>query len=268
MHGKNICDAALSNLPSNANTEALRSDDFIFSGSRNVVIDLTKARATPAVAKGRSSRAGGRSSASFTASFSSPPSPFPRLMASTAHTTSTCACTCTRGTAGCGRRAEGWAPNHVLLVLSRAAYRAVPCSVPHVATHHAPLLTPAPAPCHRPTRVPAVHRSSVGGLRDGPRSRSRRHRVPQARRPRAAANEVAGGVGRVTQGEAAGRRSAPTVARGALLAGGAQGEGAHAGRGHGRQHLHRPRGLSRGQGAQWLRLEQRECEGKADAGDV
>mmetsp|Transcript_19280 Transcript_19280/g.56569 ORF Transcript_19280/g.56569 Transcript_19280/m.56569 type:complete len:81 (-) Transcript_19280:759-1001(-) len=43
MHGKNICDAALSNLPSNANTEALRSDDFIFSGSRNVVIDLTGA---------------------------------------------------------------------------------------------------------------------------------------------------------------------------------------------------------------------------------
>ena len=56
-------------------------------------------------------------------------------------------------------------------------------------------------------------------------------------------------MGRVTQGEAAGRRSARTVARGALLAGGAQGEGAHAGRGHGRQHRHHPRGLSRGQGA-------------------
>ena len=50
---------------------------------------------------------------------------------------------------------------------------------------------------------------------------------------------VAGGVGRVAQGEAAGRcprRSARAVARGALLAGGAQGEGVHAGRGHGRQH--------------------------------
>ena len=33
MHGKNICDVALSNLPSNAITEAIRSGDFIFSGS-------------------------------------------------------------------------------------------------------------------------------------------------------------------------------------------------------------------------------------------
>mmetsp|Transcript_3937 Transcript_3937/g.12980 ORF Transcript_3937/g.12980 Transcript_3937/m.12980 type:complete len:220 (-) Transcript_3937:69-728(-) len=63
---------------------------------------------------------------------------------------------------------------------------------------------------------------------------------------------VAGGVGRVAQGEAAGRcprRSARAVARGALLAGGAQGEGVHANRRHGRQHRHHPRGLSRGQGA-------------------
>ena len=37
MHGKNICDVALSNLPSNAITEAIRSGDLIFSGSRNVV---------------------------------------------------------------------------------------------------------------------------------------------------------------------------------------------------------------------------------------
>ena len=51
MHGKNICDAALSNLPSNAITEAIRSGDFIFSGSPNVVLDLAKARATPAVAR-------------------------------------------------------------------------------------------------------------------------------------------------------------------------------------------------------------------------
>ena len=50
MHGKNICDA-LSNLPSNAITEAIRSGDFIFSGSRNVVLYLAKARATPALAK-------------------------------------------------------------------------------------------------------------------------------------------------------------------------------------------------------------------------
>ena len=50
MHGKNICDVALSNLPSNAITEAIRSGDFIFSGSRNLVLDLAKARATPAVA--------------------------------------------------------------------------------------------------------------------------------------------------------------------------------------------------------------------------
>ena len=50
MHGKNIGDA-LSNLPSNAITEAIRSGNFIFSGSRNVVLDLAKARATPAVAK-------------------------------------------------------------------------------------------------------------------------------------------------------------------------------------------------------------------------
>ena len=50
MHGKNICDA-LSNLPSNAITEAIRSGNFIFSGSRNVVLYLAKARATPAVAK-------------------------------------------------------------------------------------------------------------------------------------------------------------------------------------------------------------------------
>ena len=47
MHGKNICDA-LSNLPSNAITEAIRSGNFIFSGSRNVVLYLAKARATPA----------------------------------------------------------------------------------------------------------------------------------------------------------------------------------------------------------------------------
>ena len=51
MHGKNICDAALSNLPSNAIAEALRSGDFMFSVSRNVVLDLAKARATPAVAR-------------------------------------------------------------------------------------------------------------------------------------------------------------------------------------------------------------------------
>ena len=51
MHGKNICDVALSNLPSNAITEAIRSGNFIFSGSRNVVLYLAKARATPAVAK-------------------------------------------------------------------------------------------------------------------------------------------------------------------------------------------------------------------------
>ena len=52
MHGKNICDAALSNLPSSAITEAIRSGDFIFSGSRTVVLDLeAKARATPAVAR-------------------------------------------------------------------------------------------------------------------------------------------------------------------------------------------------------------------------
>ena len=51
------------------------------------------------------------------------------------------------------------------------------------------------------------------------------------------------------QAAVAAQRSARAVARGALLAGGAQGEGAHAGRGHGRQHRHHPRGLSRGQGA-------------------
>ena len=101
MHGKNICDAALSNLPSNAITEAIRSGDFIFSGSPNVVLDLAKARATPAVA--RSFKEGWWAierifygffqHSKFTAL--AVPKSATRLMASTAHTTSTCS----RGTA-------------------------------------------------------------------------------------------------------------------------------------------------------------------------
>ena len=64
------------------------------------------------------------------------------------------------------------------------------------------------------------------------------------------------------QAAVAAQRSARAVARGALLAGGAQGEGAHAGRGHGRQHTDTiPAGYLVVK-AQWLRLEQRECEGK------
>mmetsp|Transcript_33524 Transcript_33524/g.110844 ORF Transcript_33524/g.110844 Transcript_33524/m.110844 type:complete len:201 (-) Transcript_33524:209-811(-) len=110
-------------------------------------------------------------------------------------------------------------------------------------------------------RVPAVHCSSVhsgGTARWSPSlagSRSRRRRVPQARRPscgRWSRWRCGPRRPRVAQGEAAGRcprRSARAVSRGALLAGGAQGEGVHAGRGHGRQHRHHPRGLSRGQGA-------------------
>ena len=80
MHGKNICDAALSNLPSNAITEAIRSGDFIhiFSGSLpNVVLDLAKARATPAVA--RSFKEGWWAIEHiFYGTPSSPPSPSPR----------------------------------------------------------------------------------------------------------------------------------------------------------------------------------------------
>ena len=139
MHGKNICDA-LSNLPSNAITEAIRSGDFIFSGSRNVVLDKQR-RGRPRLSQGRSRRAGGRSSASLTASFStpsSPPSPSPRLMASTAHTTSTCS----RGTARMRPPRGRWAPDHVKLVLSRAVL-IVPCRVvcrmlPHVTRPSSP----------------------------------------------------------------------------------------------------------------------------------
>ena len=77
MHGKNICDVALSNLPSNAITEAIRSGDFIFSGSPNVVLDLAKARATPAVA--RSFKEGWWAIEHiFYGTPSSPPSPSPR----------------------------------------------------------------------------------------------------------------------------------------------------------------------------------------------
>ena len=92
MHGKNICDVALSNLPSNAITEAIRWGDFIFSGSRNLVLDLAKARATPAVAGSfkESWWAIERIFDGFFQHSKSPPSPSPRLMASTAHTTSTC----------------------------------------------------------------------------------------------------------------------------------------------------------------------------------
>ena len=104
MHGKNICDAAMSNLPSNAITEAIRSGDFIFSGSRNVVLYLAKARATPAVAKSFKEGwwaierifYGFFQHAEFTALAVPARRPqVPRLMASTAHTTSICS----RGTA-------------------------------------------------------------------------------------------------------------------------------------------------------------------------
>ena len=81
MHGKNICDAALSNLPSNAITEAIRSGDFIYIFilrlSPNVVLDLAKARATTAVA--RSFKEGWWAIEHiFYGTPSSPPSPSPR----------------------------------------------------------------------------------------------------------------------------------------------------------------------------------------------
>lgn len=50
MHGKSICDA-LGNMPANAITEAIRRDDFVFSGPRELVVYLSRARATPAIAK-------------------------------------------------------------------------------------------------------------------------------------------------------------------------------------------------------------------------
>jgi len=50
MHGKSICDA-LGNLPSNAITEAIRRDEFIFAGPRELVLYLTRHRPTPAVSK-------------------------------------------------------------------------------------------------------------------------------------------------------------------------------------------------------------------------
>mmetsp|Transcript_19280 Transcript_19280/g.56567 ORF Transcript_19280/g.56567 Transcript_19280/m.56567 type:complete len:221 (-) Transcript_19280:97-759(-) len=171
-------------------------------------------------------------------------------MASTAHTTST---TC---------------PNHVQLVLSRAAYRAVPCSVPHVATRHAPLLTSphrlpvTSAVCACPPCIALQWGDSEMVAVFGKVKKSRRRRVPQARRPRAAANEVAGGVGRVTQGEAAGRRSARTVARGALLALAVLKGKAHT---LAEDTVVNTDTVPAGYlvvKAQWLRLEQRECEGK------
>ena len=58
-------------------------------------------------------------------------------------------------------------------------------------------------------RVPAVHRSSLGGLRDGRRlwqGLEAEGAACRRRDGRAAADGVAGGVGRVAQGEAAGRR--------------------------------------------------------------
>ena len=91
MHGKNICDA-LSNLPS---TRSLRRSGRAISYSPALATSssISPRHERPRLSRSRSRRAGGRSSASFTASFStpsSPPLPSPRLMASTAHTTSTC----------------------------------------------------------------------------------------------------------------------------------------------------------------------------------
>ena len=143
-----------------------------------------------------------------------------------------------------------WAPDHVKLVLSRAVL-IVPCRVVWH-TSCAPPHLPAPAPCP-PARYARARRAllfSGGTARWSPslaRSRSRRRRVPQARRP------SCGRWSRWRCGPRRSRRSSwpplAAIARGALLTGGAQGEGAHAGRGHGRQHRHHPRGLSRGQGA-------------------
>ena len=167
-------------------------------------------------------------------------------MASTAHTTSTCS----RGTARMRPPRGRWAPDHVKLVLSRAVL-IVPCRVVWH-TSCAPPHLPAPAPCP-PARYARARRAllfSGGTARWSPslaRSRSRRRRVPQARRP------SCGRWSRWRCGPRRSRRSSwpplAAIARGALLTGGAQGEGAHAGRGHGRQHRHHPRGLSRGQGA-------------------
>ena len=187
MHGKNICDVALSNLPSNAITEAIRWGDFIFSGSRNLVLDLAKARATPAVAGSfkESWWAIERIFDGFFQHSKSPPSPSPRLMASTAHTTSTCS----RGTARMRPPRGRWAPDHVKLVLSRAVL-IVPCRVvcrilPHVMRPSSPPRTGSLSPA-RYARARRASLFSGGTARWSPslaRSRSRRRRVPQARRP-------------------------------------------------------------------------------------
>ena len=146
-----------------------------------------------------------------------------------------------------------WAPDHVKLVWSRAVL-IVPCRVvcrmlPHVMRPSSPPRTGSLSPA-RYARARRASLFSGGTARWSPslaRSRSRRRRVPQARRP------SCGRWSRWRCGPRRSRRSSwpplAAIARGALLTGGAQGEGAHAGRGHGRQHRHHPRGLSRGQGA-------------------
>lgn len=50
MHGKSICDS-LSNMPSNAITEAITRNEFIFSGPRELVLYLSENRPTPLVSK-------------------------------------------------------------------------------------------------------------------------------------------------------------------------------------------------------------------------
>ena len=148
MHGKNICDAALSNLPSNAITEAIRSGDFIFSGSPNVVLDLAKARATPAVA--RSFKEGWWAIERIFYGFFQH-SKFTALAVPKAdgfngsHDVHMFAGDCKDAAAA---RKDGLLTTYASIEPC-CAYRGVPCSVPCVAARHAPLLTPAPAPCHR-----------------------------------------------------------------------------------------------------------------------
>ena len=108
-----------------------------------------------------------------------------RLMASTAHTTSTCS----RGTARMRPPRGRWAPDHVKLVLSRAVL-IVPCRVvcrtlPHVMRPSSPPRTGSLSPA-RYARARRASLFSGGTARWSPslaRSRSRRRRVPQARRP-------------------------------------------------------------------------------------
>ena len=143
MHGKNICDVALSNLPSNAITEAIRNPVGRFH-----ILRFSQRR--PRSRKGagdpgcrkvvQGGLVGDRAHLLRHSKFTAlaVPKSATRLMASTAHTTSTCS----RGTARMRPPRGRWAPDHVKLVLSRAVL-IVPCRVvcrmlPHVTRPSSP----------------------------------------------------------------------------------------------------------------------------------